>query len=153
VGNFTVCRPLRLSLPAATDLDTASKAVAQARGATPPGVGFAALRWMSEFPSQQPILPDPQLRVRLVDGLDQGVREDCPLTVRTPYPIERRDPAEQRTAVLDIEAVLVAGRLEITVGYSANLHTERTARDFAEGIAATVREAAELIDLDDVAGG
>jgi hypothetical protein len=138
IGNFSTGTPLRLTLPGSTDIGTARKTVAQALSAIPRGAGFGALRWLSAHAEECATLPEPQVRVRYVEGLD---RDGAVFTPRFPRPVEIHQPDELRQALLDVIVTLAHGEFEVEVEYSANLHTERTVRAFADGIAEILRDA------------
>jgi non-ribosomal peptide synthase protein (TIGR01720 family) len=148
VGWFTSLYPLALDLPQDETWKAAITSVkGQLRAVPDRGVGYGALRYLSENGASGAVLAEqaePQLSFNFhgqftVDGGQSFYRKGLET--------ERPDhhPAELRAHVIDIVGVIQDGRLTFLWGYSTGLHRKETvemlARNFAEALAAITETA------------
>ena len=146
VGWFTSLYPVRLDLRGAGHPGEALKKVMPQMAAVPPnGIGYGALRYLSEdekIRARLRALPRPEISFNYfgqVDWVSQGAGEFG----FAREPAGARSPAATRTHRVDVNGGILGGRLEIEWGYSENLHRRSTIEKVAADFLAALRSIIE----------
>ena len=148
VGWFTSFYPLRLRVPAGAGPGEALRAVKeQARAVPDRGVGFGMLRHLSGDAAAREAMaavPAPAVVFNYLGRFDQeGFAAEGALRPAAEGPGPLRAPRNRRAHLLEVGARVVAGRLEVSWGYSRALHDEATIRGLAERFLDEVRALVE----------
>jgi non-ribosomal peptide synthase protein (TIGR01720 family) len=143
VGWFTTLFPVLLDLRGTGGERDALRAVKEQLRAVPRrGIGYGALRYLADSQALRDP-PRPQLRFEYMGRLDPPLPGRS-LFALSPEPIGPvRDPSAARSHLVVVGGSVLEGRLELTVGYSEEVHapatTERLAADILAELRALVR--------------
>jgi non-ribosomal peptide synthase protein (TIGR01720 family) len=143
VGWFTSIAPVSLTIDASADFaDSVERVQAALAGRPHRGIGFGALRYLS---------PDPRTRERLAAMPPRGLSFNYlgqfagtaggPVRVAPESPGPMRDPAGERRHLIEVDAVVRAGRLAFSWHYSRQLYQPDTITAVATGVAQELRSA------------
>ncbi|HKV42847.1 MAG TPA: condensation domain-containing protein, partial [Blastocatellia bacterium] len=112
--------------------DLVKSVMKQARQVPKDGVGFGLLRYLNGNPGVATAfrrMPCPEISFNYLGQLGAALPTDQILSWQSISLAS--DPNRPRTCVLEINAVVSAGRLRLSIGYSENLHDEATIRRVA----------------------
>ena len=136
VGWFTAQYPLRLRLAETDGLAEAIRSVKEQVRAVPShGVGFGALRHVSEEPglaAELAALPQPQVLFNYFGQAERGLAAGLQWRVLPRDPASDISPLTRRTHLLEINGVIAEGRLTTTWTYSGRLYDDATIERLAE---------------------
>ena len=141
VGWFTSIFPVSLSLPATDDLIASLKSVQKQLNAIPEnGVGYGVLRHLgdSSFLGEQSYTPD--LVFNHLGQFDQVTDGLELFRFATETLAPWHGGKNKRTHALEINTIVVGGKLEIRVASSRSLHQRETIVALAEGFVSKLRE-------------
>ncbi|MFD1542539.1 non-ribosomal peptide synthetase [Nonomuraea guangzhouensis] len=136
VGWFTAVSPLALRIPAGGWGEVLRSVKEQVRAVPLRGLGYGALRHLSPAGAELRNDRQPQVSFNYLGRMES--RGMLP----TPEGTER-DPRQERTHLLEINAVVRGDRLEIRWSYSHRRHRERTVTALADRMTAALAEIVE----------
>jgi amino acid adenylation domain-containing protein/non-ribosomal peptide synthase protein (TIGR01720 family) len=143
VGWFTSLFPVHLDLKAAAGLGEALQTVKeQLRQVPGGGMGYGLLRYLhANQPAtlQLQALAQPEVSFGYWEQLEQFLPEPAPLRRAQESPGPDRYPGAKRSHVLDVQASIVEGQLQLEWVYSENLHRRATVERLAEGFVTALR--------------
>ena len=132
VGWFTALFPVRLT--PGDSLDASIKAVKEQLRAIPEkGIGYGALRYLTEDGKALAPLAYPQITFNYLGQFDQNLGADSLWRLARESAGEQRSPSSGRRTWLDIGAAIHRGELSIDWTYSREIHDEATIRHLSEG--------------------
>ncbi|MGW4401272.1 non-ribosomal peptide synthase/polyketide synthase [Amycolatopsis nivea] len=138
IGWFTAQYPVALTVPE-EGWDAILKSVKEQLRAIPnKGVGYEALRYLTESPLRND--PTPQISFNYHGRWDVGTAEDGLYQGRGESLGHDSDPGSIRPYLLDVVGVVESGELHLTWEYSAEVHEEATVGGLAEATVAALRE-------------
>jgi non-ribosomal peptide synthase protein (TIGR01720 family) len=140
VGWFTTRYPLTLDVAGASDpVALIGRVKEQYQRVPEQGIGYGLLRYLSADPAvrdQLAALPQPEVSFNYLSHLNQGAIESAVFGRADEAVGMLRGPTNPRRYVLDVDAFIVDGSLEVVWTYSAALHKretiERLATQFVE---------------------
>jgi non-ribosomal peptide synthase protein (TIGR01720 family) len=143
VGWFTSIFPVCLTLPASGEAwapgDALKSIKEQLRSVPKRGVGFGILRYLSRNPEIARI-PEPSIVFNYLGQFDR-VLADSRLFVFAPESTGPwHSPSQVRRHALEINSVVVAGRLDVTWTYAESVQSEGTIQRFADAFIGALRE-------------
>jgi amino acid adenylation domain-containing protein/non-ribosomal peptide synthase protein (TIGR01720 family) len=158
VGWFTSLYPIRLEVAGDTPGAALAGVRRQLRRIPGRGIGYGILRYLSPAAEQLAALPTPRVSLNYLGRFDAALG-DFRLAEESAGPTA--SPAMPRAHVLDINAMVVDGRLRVEWTYGAGLHTpatmERLVREFGEALQSLIdgnpapsRPAFEVSDFPDL---
>ncbi|HET9653540.1 MAG TPA: condensation domain-containing protein, partial [Usitatibacter sp.] len=144
VGWFTTLSPVAIELPARGDAPTQLAAVHRQLAAIPHhGMGFGVLRYLSakrEVREALAQLPAREISFLYAGQLDASFAADAPFVPLTDAAGEPHDPGGERAYLVEVNAWVMHGRLQVAWTYSANRHREATIRAAAQRYMQALRE-------------
>ncbi|WP_304451229.1 non-ribosomal peptide synthetase [Nocardiopsis sp. YSL2] len=148
VGWFTTIHPVLLELPEGADWPRTVAAVKRQSRRAPRGIGFGALRYLTEGEGTEPLraMPDPAVSFNYLGRFGEGEGRAGGL-VRgfAPVPGPDHAPDEERTNLLDVTGSVTGGRLAFSWTYSANRHHDTTVERLARSFTDALRELAAAV--------
>jgi non-ribosomal peptide synthase protein (TIGR01720 family) len=136
VGWFTTIFPVRLEIEGATSHGEVLRAVKQQLRQIPDrGIGFGLLRYLSKEPEivkKLRDLPRAQMNFNYLGQFDQALSESALFKIATESTGLLRSPKEARPYLIEVNAIVVEGRLQLIWIYSENLHRRETVERFAQ---------------------
>ena len=152
VGWFTTLFPVALSV-ADTDWGTVLKSVKEQVRAIPRhGLGYGALRQLTESGSGLGRGPSPEVSFNYLGRFDTGATGDGLYRGWCPYPGNERSPGQRRAHLLEINGIVTDGELEFSWTYSGAVHHEQTVRRLADAFAAALAGIVEHCARDGAGG-
>ncbi|WP_338868507.1 amino acid adenylation domain-containing protein [Myxococcus stipitatus] len=143
VGWFTSIYPITVELPPAATPGDGLRAVRDALRRVPrKGLGYGLLRYLrhDHLCSKLEAVPEPQVAFNYLGQLDSALPSDSPL-VPADEPIgAQHSLLGRRRQVLEVNAHVLAGRLEVSLTYSEALHHRSTLESLAQGYLHALRE-------------
>jgi amino acid adenylation domain-containing protein/non-ribosomal peptide synthase protein (TIGR01720 family) len=157
VGWFTTLFPVALTVTPSVapkiDWGTVLKAVKEQVRAIPRhGLGYGALRHLTESGSGLGHGPAPEISFNYLGRFDTGATGDGFYRGWCEYPGNERSPGQRRAHLLEINGIVTDGELEFSWTYSTSAHHEETVRRLADGFAAALAEIVEHCALDGAGG-
>jgi amino acid adenylation domain-containing protein/non-ribosomal peptide synthase protein (TIGR01720 family) len=138
VGWFTAFFPVRLELPLPSHPGDALRGMKeQLRSVPRRGFGFGVLRNVAGEPA---LAADSEVVFNYLGQLDTLVAGSSLLAFATESCGPWRGPRAQRRHRLDINALVLGGRLEVRWGYNRRTHDEATIRRLAEAFVGGLRD-------------
>jgi len=143
VGWFTAQYPVLLPMADPDRPGEALKAVKECLRAIPKrGIGYGLLRYLSadaETAAQLRALPQPEVRFNYLGRIDRLLAgaELFKLTTEAHGP--GQNPGERRAFLLDINAMVMDGELQVQWSYSRHVYREETVRRLAEDFVQALR--------------
>nr|WP_223180668.1 condensation domain-containing protein [Streptomyces griseicoloratus] len=148
VGRFSTLVPVLFDHDPALPADDALRRVRDQVDAQPGrGAGHGLLTYLSGRPEAAALrgLPAAQLGVNYLGQVDEVfLRSDLLSVPRMAYGRQRSDTGT-RFRLIDVVGFVVAGRLNLTVGFSANRHSAATRKAFTAALVAELTELARLV--------
>ncbi|MGK3966667.1 amino acid adenylation domain-containing protein [Sorangium sp. So ce118] len=142
IGWFTALFPVELRAPAGGPGEVLKAVKEQLRSIPGRGVGFGALRYLTEDPSvsaKYQALPRAEVLFNYLGQLDQSFAES-PLFERATEPTGPAcSPRGARTHAIEINAFVAEGRLQIAWTYSEGLHRRSTIDRLAQAFLMSLR--------------
>jgi non-ribosomal peptide synthase protein (TIGR01720 family) len=136
VGWFTTIFPVRLEIEGATSQGEVLRAVKQQLRQIPDrGIGFGLLRYLGKDPEigkRLRDLPSAQMNFNYLGQFDQALSESALFKIATESAGLLRSPKEVRPYLIEVNAIVVEGRLQLIWIYSENLHRRETVERFAQ---------------------
>ena len=129
VGWFTTIFPVRLRLESEHPGVALKQIKEQLRGIPKRGLGYGVLRYLSDDQaviSQLRSQPRAQIRFNYLGQFDQVFWESSLFKLGDESPGQSQSLDDQRTCPLEINGLIVNGRMRIDCAYSENVH-QRTA--------------------------
>ncbi|HEY0603571.1 MAG TPA: amino acid adenylation domain-containing protein [Herpetosiphonaceae bacterium] len=147
VGWFTTTFPILLDLADAHDLGDAVKQIKeQVRRVPQHGLGYGLLRYLSKNPAiveQLQALPTPEISFNYLGQIDHALPESTPFQLVQEPAGPNRSLQGQRSCLLEINGLIVGGRLRLDWTYSGQVHDrstiERLAGAYLEALRALIR--------------
>src|SRR5205085_3062841 len=143
VGWFDTRFPALLDLEGAEGQGAALKAVKeQLRGVPKQGIDYGVLRYLSEdgeVAAQMRALPQAEVHFSYWSQAEQTLGATTPFRVVRESSGPRASPRGRRRYLLEVEAHLTDGQLQVEWTYSAALHDRATVEGLAEDFAAALR--------------
>ncbi|WP_447980433.1 amino acid adenylation domain-containing protein [Candidatus Nitrospira bockiana] len=136
VGWFTTLHPVGLDVSSEAGPDEALKKVKeQIRRVPRGGIGYGLLRYLSDSEAAGRLhgLPQARISFNYLGQWDQTFAGSSLLTLAAEATGADRDPAGSRGYDLEIDAVIVGGRLQVRWSYSSARHREETIQDLSRG--------------------
>ncbi|MFN4938558.1 amino acid adenylation domain-containing protein [Bradyrhizobium sp.] len=136
VGWFTSMFPVHLTLPAGSDIDAAIKAIKETLRAVPDkGVGYGALRFLSDDPRHAPLAAGAKARI----GFNYLGRFDALsgryITLSEESAGTAVSPRNRLIHPIEISAYVSDGALKVTIEYSGRCCASSRARRLADAFA------------------
>jgi non-ribosomal peptide synthase protein (TIGR01720 family) len=132
VGWFTALYPVELALAAPSGPGESLKAIKeQLRRVPQRGIGYGLLRYLSgdrRFAD----LPEPQLCFNYLGQLDQAIAAESLLALAEESAGPARSPRGRRLFLLEVNAALVGGQLQVEWTFSDRFHQRQTIERLAE---------------------
>ncbi|MFJ2933210.1 condensation domain-containing protein, partial [Streptomyces sp. NPDC087219] len=145
VGRFSTLVPVLFTFdPSESAVDALHRTVDQARSQPGRGAGHGLLRYVSGDPEAAVLrsLPQAEIGVNYLGQVDEVfMRSDLLSVPRMAYGRQRSDVGT-RFRLVDVIGFVVAGRLNLTVGFSGNRHHPETARRIVDALVAELTELA-----------
>ena len=142
VGWFTVLYPILLKLPHRQDPEDSLRAVKeQLRSVPNHGIGYGLLRYLGQNTALAMDLQtqlQPEISFLYIGQIDQQAAGDLFGSVYTSHGPEH-SPRGQRTHLLEVNASITAGQLQMTWMYSDQLHCGDTIEQLAQSCLEHVR--------------
>ncbi|NEU77732.1 amino acid adenylation domain-containing protein [Nostoc sp. UIC10630] len=136
VGWFTTIFPVLLNLPATSDSATTVKTIKeQLREIPNRGIGYGVLRYLSDDESiaeKLQTLPQAEVLFNYLGQSDQVLSESSTFSLADADIGSASSPKGSRRHLLDINAIVVADRLQISWTYSNAIHRQSTVENLAE---------------------
>jgi len=142
VGWFTSVFPVCLDIAAATDPGHALRRVKEQLRAIPGyGVGYGILRYSSE----KPIFPniEPQVSFNYHGKIDGAATEGSLFSAAKEDHGQTISPLNRRPELIDVNAAVVDGMLEVQWGYSSAVHRRTTIESLANAYVVSLRRLIE----------
>jgi non-ribosomal peptide synthase protein (TIGR01720 family) len=143
VGWFTTIYPIVLELPASDDKSEAIKNIKEQVRAVPhKGLNYGVLRYLAEPAVREQMLKLPQADI-VFNYLGQShtvLREGGLFKITQEGRGQSRSKMGARSRVLEVDAVIHDGRLQMTWNYSRVLHARETVEAFAQAYIEALRE-------------
>jgi natural product biosynthesis luciferase-like monooxygenase protein/amino acid adenylation domain-containing protein/non-ribosomal peptide synthase protein (TIGR01720 family) len=146
VGWFTVLAPVLLALPETTDPGLLLRAVKdQVRALPDGGIGHGLLRYGGdpEIAARLAALPQPEIAFNYLGRLDPAVPAAARFVPAAEPTGPALGPANRRPHLLQIDAAVLGGRLELTWTFGGRLHRPATVERLAEAHLAALRRLVE----------
>jgi non-ribosomal peptide synthase protein (TIGR01720 family) len=147
VGWFTSLFPVPVRLEQADDEVAALREVKeQLRRVPNRGIGFGLLKYLggdAEVAARLSSLPKAEVIFLYLGQYEPEQGGGAPLRPARESAGPSRSPEDERQHLLEFTAQVVGGRLSLTLGYSENLHREKTVRRLADQTAAALRSLLE----------
>ncbi|WP_342379995.1 amino acid adenylation domain-containing protein [Myxococcus stipitatus] len=152
VGWFTSIYPVTVELPPAGTPGDGLRAVRDALRRVPrKGLGYGLLRYLRQDSVRTKLeaIPEPQVAFNYLGQLDSALPSDSPL-VSADEPIgAQQSHLGRRRQVLEVNAHVLEGRLEVSLTYSEALHHRSTLEALAQGYLHALRELMTGQDTED----
>ncbi|MBE9003325.1 AMP-binding protein, partial [Nostoc sp. LEGE 12447] len=136
VGWFTTIFPVLLNLPATSDQATTVKTIKeQLREIPNRGIGYGVLRYLSDDESiaeKLQTLPQAEVLFNYLGQSDQVLSESSTFSLADADIGSASSPKGSRRHLLDINAIVVTDRLQISWTYSNAIHRQSTVENLAE---------------------
>jgi amino acid adenylation domain-containing protein/non-ribosomal peptide synthase protein (TIGR01720 family) len=138
VGWFTTAFPIALDLRAATAPGAALKSVKEQLRAVPRGgIGYGLLRY-SATPAD-PRAPAPEISFNYLGQLDQMLGDAALFALASESSGPVRDPRAARSHLLEVNAVVLGGRLRLDWTYSEHVHARATVERLTDAFMRALR--------------
>ena len=141
VGWFTTVFPLFLTLPK-TDLATQLATVkAQVRGVPQNGIGYGLLRYLNgdaAVKTQLETLPQPEILFNYLGDLERLIPPGSMFQLARGLQLSR-SPRGQRRYLLEVNAAVAQGQLQVEWSYSQQVHQRETIQRWADQMIGGVR--------------
>ncbi|MFJ4525759.1 condensation domain-containing protein, partial [Streptomyces sp. NPDC088810] len=148
VGRFSTLVPVLFAYDAALPAEEALRRVRDQVGAQPGrGAGHGLLTYLATRPEAEAVrgLPAAQIGVNYLGQVDEVfLRSDLLSVPRMAYGRQRSDTGT-RFRLIDVVGFVVAGRLNLTVGFSANRHSPATRTAFTTALVGELAELARWV--------
>ncbi|MBW8873678.1 MAG: amino acid adenylation domain-containing protein [Acidobacteria bacterium] len=135
VGWFTAVFPVVLELAVGQDAEAALKAVKeQLRRIPRHGIGYGLLRYLTRAPEALPLRAQPQAEVSFnyLGQVDQTLAGSSPFALAAEPAGPARSPRQTRRYLLEVDAVVLGGCLQVNWTYSEAVHRRETIEALAE---------------------
>ncbi|HEX8276908.1 MAG TPA: amino acid adenylation domain-containing protein [Longimicrobiaceae bacterium] len=148
-GWFTSIFPVRLSVPAGADEGALLRSVKEQLRAVPRrGVGFGILRWLGSDAVRAKLaaLPGAEVSFNYLGRFDAGFADDALFRRARGDVGPAHAPEGARSHLLDVNALVTGGRLEVGWTYAEGVHSratvERIAAEYLDALRALVAHCA-----------
>jgi amino acid adenylation domain-containing protein/non-ribosomal peptide synthase protein (TIGR01720 family) len=138
-GWFTAVHPVTLDLAGASSPGEAILAVKEQLRAIPRrGIGYGLLRWLGEDATRERLvaLPEPEVAFNNLGQLDQSLGGGSRFAPAPESTGPSQSPRARRSHLVEVNALVLDGRLRVDWNYSANLHAAETIERLAAGFRA-----------------
>jgi non-ribosomal peptide synthase protein (TIGR01720 family) len=143
VGWFTTRFPVLLECKATDNLGDIIKSIKEQLGAVPNrGIGYGLLRYLSgnvEITSILQALPMAEVSFNYLGQFDWGMQADSLFKLAPESVGPERSNLGHRSHLLDINAIVVEGQLQLEWTYSENFHKRTTIESLAQDYACALR--------------
>jgi non-ribosomal peptide synthase protein (TIGR01720 family) len=143
VGWFTTIYPVVLELPASDDKSEAIKNIKEQVRAVPhKGLNYGVLRYLAEPDVREQMLklPQAELVFNYLGQLHTVLREGGLFKITQEGSGQSRSKMGARSRVLEVDAAIHDGRLQMSWSYSRVLHARETVEAFAHAYMEALRE-------------
>ncbi|MEE4185170.1 MAG: non-ribosomal peptide synthase/polyketide synthase, partial [Gammaproteobacteria bacterium] len=144
VGWFTSLYPALLEVPADSSAAAALQSVkTQLRAIPRRGIGYGVLRYLARQPEVRATLqaiPQPQVAFNYLGRFEQLTEADALFQPAAEPRGSESSPRAQRPHPLAVAALIADDQLQITIEYSAELHSADTVAALADAVMARLRE-------------
>ncbi|HET8586931.1 MAG TPA: condensation domain-containing protein, partial [Candidatus Limnocylindria bacterium] len=155
VGWFTSLYPVLLDLPTYEPGSSLKAVKEQLRHIPGRGIGYGILRYLAADDATGAKLaafPQPAVIFNYVGQFDQVLQEDRGLSLASEPIGPQQSPRAPRPFVLEVTGVVVAGRLQLDIRYSRNLHRRETVAGLLDVISSVLRELVDHCQSDQAGG-
>jgi len=143
VGWFTAVYPVHLALSQASNPGEALKQIKEQLRTVPRrGIGFGQLRYLNgdgEVAARLKALPRADISFNYLGQFDQTLPAESLFAVAGEEIGPARSPRGQRSHLIDVNAAVVGGRMQIVWTYSKHIHRRETVQRLADDFAAALR--------------
>ncbi len=143
VGWFTSVAPILFDLRESRQPEEALRIVKeQLQQLSDGGIGYGLLRYLSTDTATRKklqALPRAQVVFNYLGHSSQALSQDALFISDSASAGPPRSPRGLRTYLLDIEAVILGGRLDIHCRYSTNIHDRSSIEQLAQGMVQSLR--------------
>jgi non-ribosomal peptide synthase protein (TIGR01720 family) len=130
VGWFTTVYPVVLEVGAGAGVGEALKVVKeQVRGVRGRGLGWGLLRWLRTPAEEMKV--EAELSFNYLGQFDQMFSESSPFTIAAESAGAEQSLKARRRRLIEIDALVIEGRLRVTWGYSRAVHDQTTIEHLA----------------------
>jgi non-ribosomal peptide synthase protein (TIGR01720 family) len=148
VGWFTTQYPVLLEVGAEAEVGEALKQVKeQVRSVPGHGLGWGLLRWMREAgeggAGTSELEAEGELSFNYLGQLDQMFSESSPFSIAAESAGTERSLKASRRHLIEINAMVIGGKLRISWGYSSAIHHEATIENLANNYVEALRRLIE----------
>ena len=143
VGWFTSIYPVTVDLPPGGTPGDGLRAVRDALRRVPrKGLGHGLLRYLGrdEVRAKLAAVPEPQVAFNYLGQLDSALPSDSPLVPADESMGAQQSALGHRRQVLEVNAHVLEGKLEVSFTYSEALHQRSTVETLAQGFVQALRE-------------
>ncbi|MEO0769074.1 MAG: amino acid adenylation domain-containing protein, partial [Cyanobacteria bacterium J06649_4] len=154
VGWFTTLFPVLLDLPKGNDVASTIKATKEQLRAIPNrGIGFGILRYLSdpEVSDRIKAIPTPEICFNYLGQFDQ-IQSESGWQLSSESTGEDASPQLLRSYLLDINALIVNGELQINWTYSDRFHHKQTVEGLAQSYLQAIRRVIEHCQREEHSG-
>ncbi|HKV16735.1 MAG TPA: condensation domain-containing protein, partial [Reyranella sp.] len=155
VGWFTSLYPVLLDLPTYEPGSSLKAVKEQLRHIPGRGIGYGILRYLAADDATGAKLaafPQPAVIFNYVGQFDQVLQEDRGLSLASEPIGPQQSPRAPRPFVLEVTGVVVAGRLQLDIRYSRNLHRRETVAGLLDVISSVLRELVDHCQSEEARG-
>ncbi|HEX6289407.1 MAG TPA: amino acid adenylation domain-containing protein, partial [Herpetosiphonaceae bacterium] len=143
VGWFTAVVPVLLSMDSPADIERGLQAVkAQLQRIPHAGFGYGVLRYLSDVPEiveHMRALPQAEINFNYLGQIDQVLGGSLIRGLTDESIGPTRSPESARRYLIEINAVMIAGQLQVTWVYSTNRHQPATIECLADSFMHTLQ--------------
>ncbi|MEP6915793.1 MAG: SDR family NAD(P)-dependent oxidoreductase [Acidobacteriota bacterium] len=144
VGWFTTIFPVMIEArPAARPDEIVERVRQQLRAVPDGGLGFGVLRYLADdadVRAQLTAVPQPDISFLYLGRMEQAAGADASMRLARRPVTGNRSPLGRRRHAIELEAILTAGRLQVTWIYSHALHRADTIDRLSSSFMAAIRE-------------
>ena len=142
VGWFTTVFPVVLEVdPSASPEESVAAVKEQLRRVPNRGIGYGVLRYLSGWGDSDAwkALPQAQIAFNYLGQFDQTFSSSAPWTTAAESAGPSRSLRQTRPYLVDVNAIVINGRLQVTWAYSEAVHRRSTIEAIADGFLDALR--------------
>ena len=154
VGWFTSLFPVLLQIPENNNIASVIKSIKEQLRAIPHrGIGFGILRYLStpKISEQVKTIPTAEIVFNYLGQFDQ-IPSETGWKLATESTGNNQSFKQNRSHILDINALVVSRELQITWTYSSNIHSHNTVEKLAQNYLEAIRSIIEHCQVSDHRG-